>query len=283
MGIAYLEGRFVEEGEAKIPISDRGFQFGDGAFSTIQVREGTPLFLESHLEQLKKQCHSFNLKMPEVSREIVEELISVNHAEQGVWRLKILVTGGDSPAVGLPAREGRVAGFVHPFVPDPFKALKMGIFSIPYSSCHASFKSLAHLNRFYVMEEAKRQGLDDSVTVTESGKVLEAAFGNLFWVKEKTLMTPDPSLPLYFGVTIKNILAIGSKLGFGVRYLQLPLTELPKECAAFRANTMQGVRPIAQIGTLSFARNPVVEALFINGYGELIEEQKKTHAISSMR
>ena len=187
-----------EEREAKIPISDRGFQFGDGAFSTIQVREGVPLFLGSHLEQLKKQCHSFNLKMPEVSREIVEELISVNHAEHGIWRLKILVTGGDSPAVGLPAREGRVAAFVHPFVPDPFKALKMGIFSIPYYSCHASFKSLAHLNRFYVMEEAQRRGVDDWVTVTEEGYMLEAAFGNLFWVREKTLMTPDSCVATLF-------------------------------------------------------------------------------------
>jgi branched-subunit amino acid aminotransferase/4-amino-4-deoxychorismate lyase len=275
----FYEGCFVPEEEAKIPLSDRGFQFGDGAFATIQVRDGVPLFLETHLEQLKKQCLSFNLVMPTVDPESIEELIELNQAHQGIWRLKIFVTGGDGTEGRLPKREGRVVIFLKPFSPLPFKPLKMGTFSIPYYSCHASFKSLAHLNRFYVMEEAYCQGADDCVTLTEKGYILEAAFGNLFWIKEKTLMTPDPALPLYFGVTIKNILKLAQELGFEIKYVKLPLTELPKEAAAFRTNTMQGIRPIAQIGEALFMRHPLIESHFLNGYEHMIEQQKKRQRI----
>ena len=42
-------------GESKehIEISDRGFQYGDGLFETIEVRDGQAVFLERHLERLE--------------------------------------------------------------------------------------------------------------------------------------------------------------------------------------------------------------------------------------
>ena len=278
MGIVYYEGQMIAEEEARVPISDRGFQFGDGAFATIQVKDGVALFVETHLKQLSVQCRAFNLIMPLVERQIIEELILRNGATAGIWRLKVIVTGGDSSDSRLPERQGRVMIFLKPFTPQPFKPLKLGIFSLPYYSCHASFKSLAHLNRFYVMEEAHRLRLDDCVTTTEKGFILEAAFGNLFWVKEKTLLTPDPTLPIYFGVTIKNMIGLAKDLGFQVEYVKRPLAELPKEASAFRTNTMQGVRPIAQIGEVEFLQNPTLQALFINGYEQLVLRQKKSEA-----
>ena len=46
-------------GESKehIEISDRGFQYGDGLFETIEVRNGQAVFLERHLERLNSGCH----------------------------------------------------------------------------------------------------------------------------------------------------------------------------------------------------------------------------------
>jgi 4-amino-4-deoxychorismate lyase len=276
MEFIYYNGHMVPAEEAKIPFSDRGFQIGDGAFATIQVNEGTPLFLESHLLQLSKQCKNFNLIFPPLNKENIVEIIERNKAFHGIWRLKILVTGGDSEEIRLPQRSGRVIVFIKPFTPFPFKRLKMGIFSVPYSLCHASFKSLAHLNRFYVMEEAHRLGLDDAVTVTESGILLEAAFGNLFWVKEKTLYTCDSILPLYFGVTIKNAITLAQKLGFKIENIKWRLSDIPPGCLAFRTNTMQGIRPIGQIGNHFFAEHTPLQDLFVRGYETLVKEEKKS-------
>lgn len=278
MGTVYYEGAFIPEAEALLPISDRGFQHGDGAYATIQVREGVPLFFEPHHEQLQNQCRSFNLEMPDFELSIIEELIQRNRAFEGIWRLKIFITGGDSPENRLPERRGRLLIVLKPFSPLPFKPLKMGIFPIPYWSCHASFKSLAHLNRFYVMEEAYRQGMDDCVTHTETGHILEAAFGNLVWVREKTVFTPDPTLPIYFGVTVRNILEIARGLGFHIEYVKIKLSMLPREAVAFRTNTMQGVRPISQIGDHLFAHSPTIETLLVKGYEELIKNQVQSAA-----
>ncbi len=276
MAVVYFEDRFLPEAEALLPISDRGFQHGDGIYATIQVREGVPLFFQSHYEQLQAQCRAFHLQMPTLEDEIIEALIHRNGAFEGIWRMKIFVTGGDCPENHLPERKGRLLIVLKPFVPLPFKPLTLGVFPIPYWSCHASFKSLAHLNRFYVMEEAHRQGVDDCVTFTETGHVLEAAFGNLLWVKEKTVFTPDPTLPIYFGVTVRTVLDIARELGFQIEYIKAPLCEIPCDSVAFRTNTMQGVRPIAQLGDRVFSLNPTLQTVFVNGYEERIKSQLKT-------
>lgn len=277
MTIVYYEGRFLPEAEALLPISDRGFQHGDGVYATIQVREGVPLFFKSHYKQLQAQCRAFHLDMPPFEEGVVDALIQHNRALEGIWRMKIFVTGGDSPENRLPERQGRVLIVLKPFVPLPFKPLSLGIFPIPYWSCHASFKSLAHLNRFYVMEEAHKQGVDDCITLTESGHVLEASFGNLIWVREKTVFTPDPSLPIYFGVTVRNVVGIAQELGFQIAYSRAPLSEIPYDSVAFRTNTMQGVRPIAQIGERAFPFNPTLQTVFVNGYEELVRSQIESY------
>lgn len=262
MAIVYLQGAFLPEQEAKIPISDRGFQFGDGAYATVQVKQGAPLFLQTHLEQLTSQCVSFNLQFDPIDLSLVDELIRLNGAYEGIFRLKIYVTGGDAPQMHLPKRQGRVLMTLKRFIPKAIYPLTMGLFSSPYTLCHASFKSLAHLNRYYVMHEAHTQGLDDCVTATEKGVLLEAAFGNLFWVEQNTVYTPDPSLPLYFGVTIRNCLHIAKELGYRIEYVQQTVEQLPVSAVCFRTSSMQGVWPVARIGSKKFVLNKAIQSAF---------------------
>lgn len=237
----------MPENEARVPLSDRGLLYGDGAYATIQVREGKPLFLETHLERLKTQCRAFNLQMPPLHTSAIAELIRLNQAQEGIWRLKVIVTGGDDPALYLPNREGRLFMTLKPFDPPPSEPLKIGVFPHPFHLCHASFKSLAHLNRFYVMQEARRQGVDDCLTLTESEIVLETAFGNICWVIEKTLYTPSRRLPLYFGVTLTKLIEGAQKQGYRIEEVEVKLEELPDEANYYRTNSMGGVRPISII------------------------------------
>ncbi len=272
MNFVYFEGAFMPQEEARVPVTDRGLLFGDGAYATIQVRNGTPRFLEMHLERLETQCRSFGLHMPPLSFDSIEELIRLNQAHEGIWRLKVIVTGGDAPELHLPERAGRVLMTLHPYDPPPFTPLKVGLFPHPFSLCHAGYKSLAHLNRLYVMEEARQQGMDDCLTRTEGGIVLEAAFGNLCWIVGKTLFTPSRRLPLYFGVTISKMIEAARLEGYAVEEVEMTLEELPKEGLYFRTNSMGGIRPIGvlnqrQLRLLAEEEVPVqkvceLEALF---------------------
>lgn len=259
MEYAFVEDQFVPFEQARLPLSDRGFLMGDGVYATVQIKEGTPLFLSRHLELLNEQAHSLNLEPPVVSSSLVRELIERNKAKEGIWRLKIIVTGGDAPEMHLPKRRGRLVLFMHPFHPLLSKALHLTLFPTPFFLCHAHFKSLAHLNRYYVMEYARREGVDDALTATEGGILLEAAFGNLLWIHEGTFYTPCPSLPLYHGVTIRVLIDVLLKQGKKVEYVKWRLPDVPDDALCFRTSSIQGIWPVAQIDDKLLAQDPIWE------------------------
>ncbi|MEZ5315103.1 MAG: aminotransferase class IV [Chlamydiales bacterium] len=246
MNFVYYEGRFLPEKEAHIPLTDRGLLFGDGVYATIQVRDSIPLFLETHLERLSEQCQAIHLALPFFEQADIFKLIERNQAQKGIWKLKIIITGGDEPALYLPKRKGRIFMTLHPFH-GVSQSLKLGLFSHPFYLCHASYKSLAHLNRLYVMQEARDQGVDDCITLTQAGVVLETAFGNLCWVIDKKFYTPHRKLPLYFGVTITKVIAFAKTRGYEIEEVEVQFKDLPKEAIYFRTNSMGGVCPIVSI------------------------------------
>jgi branched-subunit amino acid aminotransferase/4-amino-4-deoxychorismate lyase len=94
-------------------------------------------------------------------------------------------------------------------------------------------------------------------------------------VREKDFFTPDPSLPLYFGVTAKNSVDLAQKMGFNVHFVKQTAVELPRDITPFRTNTMHTLRPIAQIGDIVFNRSSTAETLFLNAYQNLIKEYKE--------
>ena len=97
------------------------------------------------------------------------------------------------------------------------------------------------------MEEAKLSGFDDMITTTERGIVLEAAFGNLFWVDGKTFYTPNRELPLHFGVTITHLIACVKQLGYRIEETETSFSQLPKKACYYRVNTLAEICPIASI------------------------------------
>ena len=45
----YLNGRFIPQDQACVPITDRGLQFGDSVYEVVPAYGGAPFRLEQHL------------------------------------------------------------------------------------------------------------------------------------------------------------------------------------------------------------------------------------------
>ncbi len=54
--IVFLNGQFVSEAGAVVPISDRGFLYGDGLFETMRVVNGKPFRFAQHLKAHDPRC-----------------------------------------------------------------------------------------------------------------------------------------------------------------------------------------------------------------------------------
>lgn len=47
-----------------LPVSDRGLQYGDGLFETIEIENSRPVFFDLHLRRLEAGCLRLGLPFP---------------------------------------------------------------------------------------------------------------------------------------------------------------------------------------------------------------------------
>src|SRR5580698_5867548 len=90
--IVFLNGNFLPEAEAVVPLNDRGFLLGDGLFETTRVAQGRPFRLAQHLERLARGADFLKIKLPYPAREIqrfATELIEKNGLADAVLRVTL--------------------------------------------------------------------------------------------------------------------------------------------------------------------------------------------------
>ena len=64
-----LDGAIGPEADARIPVLDRGFLFGDSVYEVCRTRDGVPFAWPEHLERLRTSAEGLLLPLDEnVSR-----------------------------------------------------------------------------------------------------------------------------------------------------------------------------------------------------------------------
>ena len=62
--IAYVNGEFLPENEAKVSIFDRGFLFGDGIYEVTPVIDGRLVDRAAHMSRLKRSLGEVRIEPP---------------------------------------------------------------------------------------------------------------------------------------------------------------------------------------------------------------------------
>ena len=91
----YLNGAFMPAAEAKIPVLDRGFIFGDGVYEVVPVYARQPFRMPQHLKRLQYSLDGIRLASPHPQpawEALIADLVArQNFADQAVY---IQVTRG---------------------------------------------------------------------------------------------------------------------------------------------------------------------------------------------
>src|SRR5512136_2799788 len=87
--IVYLNGAFMPMSEARIPVLDRGFIFGDGVYEVIPVYARAPFRLVEHLRRLQYSLDGIRLQNPYSEQEwtrLIRELVArCPHDDQSLY------------------------------------------------------------------------------------------------------------------------------------------------------------------------------------------------------
>lgn len=264
------------ESREHIEIADRGFQYGDGLFETIEVRNGHAIFLERHLERLKSGCQRLFIPFPETQLLSFEvgELYRRCSSNRAV--LKIIVTRGSGgrgyrqPDVIQPTR----VLSLHPYPDYPEIYREQGIATricLTRLGLNCTLAGIKHLNRLeQVMARAEWNdpNIQEGLMLDVNGHVIEGTMTNLFYIKNDCLYTAALTYSGVAGIIRGIIIVISADHGLSVVERMFTSDELLSADEVFVCNSIIGIWPVNRIGTAHFSVGPITKSIqrWLNSY-----------------
>ena len=254
-----------------IDIADRGFQYGDGLFETIEVRNGQAVFLARHLERLNLGCIQLNIPVPDAQllRLEANELCRSVAANRAV--LKIIITRGSGgrgyrpPDVIQPTR---VLG-LYPYPDYPELYPKQGIvarFCTTRLGLNPSLAGIKHLNRLeqvMARSEWNDPAIQEGLMLDVNGHIIEGTVTNLFYIKNHSLYTAKLDQSGVAGIMRRIIMTLSAEHGLAVVEHEFTQDELLSADEVFVCNSIIGIWPIKQIATIRFSVGPITQSIQI--------------------
>jgi len=209
----YLNGDFMPIEQARIPVLDRGFIFGDGVYEVIPVYSRRPFRLAEHLVRLQSSMDAIRLINPHPTSkwtELVGKIIAGNPWEdQNVY---LQVTRGVAKRDHAFPKDLKPTVFVmaSELVPPSAELVRSGARAIvlpDYRWLRCDIKSTSLLGNCMLRTLAADEGCAEAILVRD-GELTEASASNVFVVKNGTVLTPPKSHLILPGITYDVVLEI---------------------------------------------------------------------------
>lgn len=249
----WLNGRFVPEDRPAIHPLDRGFLYGDGLFETLRAEEGRPLYFAPHLDRLKRGADELHLNLPGDLRwdETIVRLLHVNGLCEGAARVKIIVTRGKEPQLGLPlARRPTLLLSAERYQPpsarDYLEGWRLHCGLNAYAPPLARYKSLNYLFYLCARQAALDAGCHEAVVLDPEGRVCETAAGSLLCRSAGSWWSPESPHQLA-GITLQQVRRLLGRDGTVVDTLAARPADLRNADTVWVLNALIGVIPAARI------------------------------------
>lgn len=265
----FINGQFQPASQAAVSAQDRGLLYGDGLFETMRAQEGRPLWLTHHLARLQHSAAALNLSLPGDYpwAAHIEELLRRNGLGHGLAAVKILVTRGESPELGLPDT-GRptIILYARRYDPPPEEEYQAGWPVVVFPERRSTFlgrhKSLNYLfclaARQYAVDRGGREGL----ILEADGTVSEGSTTAIVWLDHEAFFTPAAGSALA-SVTVAVLGQALRARGQSLSPAPAPVERLLAAQGVWLANSLMGLLPISSLDGQTLAVCP--RTAWLNG------------------
>ncbi len=253
-----IDDRLLPAAEACLPVSDRGFLYGDAVYETLRSYGGRPFLLAAHLERLARSARAIYLELPWPAAELgarLARLLAANRIDAG--RLRITVTRGEGDLRARPEQLGppRLVMTAEPFVPPPAALYAQGVpveiaarpRNLP-GALDPAIKSGNLLNTLLARFEMRAPDSFEVIMLNHRGELGEASLANLFLVDAAgVLRTPALASGILAGITRGLVLELARAEGLEVREGPLAPVALFEAHEAFLTASTLEIMPIASV------------------------------------
>lgn len=261
---------------------DEGFQFGLGAFETIAVEAGKPIFLDKHLKRLERAAEFLYLgtlsergitekqilryleeqaQLPE-SRANFANITQFSESRENFsdithCALKIMLSK-ENVVFSMRANPYTPERYEKGFVLDISPVKRNETSSLVYH------KTMNYGDCILEKRNAAAAGVDERLFLNTKDQICEGTVSNIFFVKQGKLYTPDNRCGLLPGI-LREYICETQHVEEVIIYPE-NLKEY-EEC--FVTNSLMGIMPVRQIEETSFTEEKVTQTLLAK-YQKLI-------------
>lgn len=260
--IVWFQNRFVRLAEANVSVLTHAFNYGTGVFEGIrgyydaQERDLFLVRVLDHYERWKRNCGILRIEVPATAMELCDitaELCRRNGFRSNVYVRPIAYKA--SARIGVATDENDAYTIVAiPFGDyfDSRKGLKAGVASwrrIDDTAIPGRAKICgAYVNSVLAGDEARRNGHDEAIFLTQDGHVAEGATCNIFAVRHGKLITPPVTDNILEGITRDAVTQLArNELKLEVCERSIDRSELYVCDELFFCGTGVEIAPIVQI------------------------------------
>lgn len=269
----HWEGEEFRSCPGELPLSDRGFRYGQHLFESIAIRHGAPLLISDHLALLSATASTHGFPF---SKNLAARLRSfLGKVSLGDGMLRVFLTAGPG-APGSPITHPACyltwepAHF--PSLSEIEKGYALALLKKRFLGDGWGVKSGNYAVHLESLQAARDEGFDEGIVCDGKGRILSCAMGNLVvWMaspksgKDLVLYTPASSLGVRIGAVLKWV-------SRQTRLVEqdLHLTDLRRARALAITNSRLGVMPVATLDgrnlpELSNARQLAQHYLYAHG------------------
>ena len=238
--------------EAKVPVLDRGFIFGDSVYEVIPVY-GKRLFrLDEHLDRLNNSLEATRIPNPHPESEwkkVLSQLVMKNEAEdQSVY---LQVTRGVAkrdhafPEHVIPT----VFIMSNPLITTSEEMFNKGISAITLDDIrwrYCNIKATTLLPNILLRQTAVDEGAQEAILI-RGGEVTEGSASNIFIVIDNHIQTPPKSARLLPGITRDLVVELANNNGLTCIEANFSNTELQAADEIWITSSTKEIMPVVKL------------------------------------
>jgi len=219
--MVFLNGKFLPLEEAKVPVLDRGFIFGDGVYELVPVYSRVAFRLDEHLARLERSLAETRIRNPYARaqwREIIYRLVDAQaFDDQGVY---FQVTRGVAKRDHAFPKDAEPTVFAmsNPLVTPPREMVQKGAAAVSAPDnrwLRCDIKSISLIGNCLLRQLSAEAGAAETILFRD-GKLTEASSSNVFVVQRGVILSPPKTDLILPGITYDVVLELARGAGLAL-------------------------------------------------------------------
>lgn len=248
----YLNGEWMPLSEARIPVLDRGFIFGDGVYEVIPVYAGRPFRAAQHLARLARSLELLRIPNPHDAAQwmtLIGKLQEANpmpdqmiyiQVTRGVARRTHAFPGEVTPTVFLMS---------NPMSLPAAAATQQGVACITIEDrrwLYCQIKSTSLLGNVLAAQAAADHGVTEAIQLRD-GMLTEASASNVWVVKDGAVSAPPKDNQILEGIRYGLIEELCETMGIGFASRPVSREELFAADEVLLSSASKEILPVVTI------------------------------------